>query len=509
MELMIQDLALGKTTPVGVTVKPDGTFNRRFYLPTAQRVGLDLGEIEVSPDVYLEPGNDLEVVIDYDKLMDRKAQRKRNDDAFSFGGSLGALNAEIMGAPGRQINPYTIDNALSAHEAKPLIIHKTDSLGALNEAYIASAGISPKAAQLIRTNLTSQKIQALMERAEVIDPSDKISEDYYADFLREAYSADPTILCAKETGLLLNRLAFSKILPEKRIVVDVAEYRRMLARLVEMGLEYTDEELEYINAYGGPEVTDSVQEASLMGTIFNANAITAAAERIGKGDEVRRILFIEPEYKPFSRHPETNAQLARRMAGTEQEPLLWQFAAVANSGRYVDLSELLAPEEGITDSYLIDRIMEASKPKPQTWKLPATEGGALMSQLIEPYRGKYLLVDFWDIFCGPCRQGIESNAEMRAKHRGNPGFGILFLASEKGSPLTRYEAYVAEHLKDEDVKRLPEEQMIQLRELFEFNAIPRYVLFTPEGEVLNSNYSTWEFWDFLKEKGIIGGDTDN
>lgn len=57
--------------------------------------------------------------------------------------------------------------------------------------------------------------------------------------------------------------------------------------------------------------------------------------------------------------------------------------------------------------------------------------------------------------------------------------------------------------------RLPEDQMILLRELFEFNGIPRYILFNPESEVVNSNSSPYDFWELLKVKGIIDESGDN
>ena len=51
--------------------------------------------------------------------------------------------------------------------------------------------------------------------------------------------------------------------------------------------------------------------------------------------------------------------------------------------------------------------------------------------------------------------------------------------------------------------------MILLRELFEFNGIPRYVLFNPEGEVIDSNYDTYKFWELLKREGIIDESGNN
>ena len=56
LQLTVNDLALGRTTPIALPVKPDGSFGRRFLLPMAQLTYItDGGPNKI--DVYLEPNN--------------------------------------------------------------------------------------------------------------------------------------------------------------------------------------------------------------------------------------------------------------------------------------------------------------------------------------------------------------------------------------------------------------------------------------------------------------------
>ncbi len=93
MELVINDEAIGHTLPTAIPVKPDGSFSRRFFLPMAQTPTFKVKDYRMCFNVYLEPGNDLEVLIDYDKLLESKV------NAATFGGSLGVLNNELIACP--------------------------------------------------------------------------------------------------------------------------------------------------------------------------------------------------------------------------------------------------------------------------------------------------------------------------------------------------------------------------------------------------------------------------
>lgn len=507
MMLDLKDDALGKSIPVAFPVEDDGSFSQRFYLPMAQLADFLIKGYDMAFDVYLEPHNDLEILIDYDRMVEQAATGASIASAVTFGGSLGKLNNEINGCGTSVRHISQTLSGMSPEEAKQRINSNYASAVSGIDTYIADKKISSKAAGILRNTALAQRTEDLLNYADYHSPVKILPEDFYADFLKEIFSADSTILSA-QPYFLLNRLAFSNVLPETRMDIHVNRWRHILDVANEAGLEFTDEEKQMVANVANLESPDSIQDCLTRDFYIGLIAIQRAAERVDKVDYLAENETIQPFN---SQKTESNRQFIQRLSGSDELPLLWQFAVTAANG-HDDLTNLvknMGSVHGITNQYLIDHVTEAAKPKPGVRKLPDTQAGVFMRNIIEPYRGKYLLIDFWDIYCGPCRAGIEDNQARRELHRGNPGFAILFIATEKGSPIDKYNAYVGKHLKGENLLRLPEEQMILLRELFEFNGIPRYILFNPDGEIVSSDYSTHEFWELLKEKGIINESEDN
>lgn len=502
MQLVIEDIAVGRTTPIALPIKPDGSFGRRFLLPMAQLtyISADRGNYF---DVYLEPHNDIEVQIDYDKWVGRQP------DALTFGGSLGKINAEINACPVKSSVFFCVlDPNTDPWEAKRTILAQHEAEAGKVEAYIRDNNVSAKAAQIMRNSALVEKAADLFTLADQHYSGPLLPEDFYLDFLSEALRADSTILAAG-SFVFLNRLGFSRVLPAYRYDVNVSLLRPAVDFFAENGIELTDDDRALIRNVADIESPDSIQECTFMDLINMQISLIEGARRGNKEQEYMDRKFFDG--KTFTKKDENNNEFIRRVCDADELPLIWQFAVTAREARNnpEDFLPEITSKYEITNQYLIDRVTDAATPKPGAWKLPDSEAGQLMQQLIEPYRGKYLLVDFWDITCGPCRAKIEANKERRERHVGNPGFAFLFLASEKGSPLDLYNAYVEKNLKNEHVRRLSEDQMMLLRELFEFNAIPRCVLFNPEGEVVNSDSNNYDFWELLKEKGIIDESEDN
>ena len=126
-----------------------------------------------------------------------------------------------------------------------------------------------------------------------------------------------------------------------------------------------------------------------------------------------------------------------------------------------------------------------------------------LQQLIAPYRGKYLYVDFWDLYCGPCRTEIQNSVDFRAKYKDSPDFAFLFLASESGSPRDGWEKYCKEYMPHNVSLRLPQLQRDLLGELLNFTSIPFGVIFDREGRIVETNCVLWQFQQLLREKSLI------
>ncbi len=123
----------------------------------------------------------------------------------------------------------------------------------------------------------------------------------------------------------------------------------------------------------------------------------------------------------------------------------------------------------------------------------------MIRDIIAPYAGKILLLDFWGTNCGQCIVDIKNSTETRAKNLNHPDFKIIYISSDD-SPESRYNSFVEKYLADETCFRIPQSDYHLLRDLFNFAGIPRYVLISRDGnKVLDSDLFYHDLKSILKK----------
>lgn len=130
------------------------------------------------------------------------------------------------------------------------------------------------------------------------------------------------------------------------------------------------------------------------------------------------------------------------------------------------------------------------------------EAGRIMRDIIEPHKGKLLIIDFWGTGCGPCRKNIEASREFRDKHRNHPDFKLIFITGEDDSPRASYDKYVEKHLQGETCHYLSATDISRLRELFGMSAIPHYILIDRSGKVANDSFNFYSVQEALLKEGV-------
>ena len=133
------------------------------------------------------------------------------------------------------------------------------------------------------------------------------------------------------------------------------------------------------------------------------------------------------------------------------------------------------------------------------YDLPAGEATDIFRRLVDPFRGKWVYVDFWDIGCGPCKKGIESSVALRKKIAGMENLELVFITGDRSTPPQVYKEYVDKFLAEETSYLIPEAESILLRQLFNFNAIPHNELVDPDGRMVRGkSLPRLESPDFLE-----------
>ena len=116
-----------------------------------------------------------------------------------------------------------------------------------------------------------------------------------------------------------------------------------------------------------------------------------------------------------------------------------------------------------------------------------SDGEKILRKLIEPYKGKTILLDIWGTWCSPCKEGLKHSQEEYERLK---DYDIVYLYLANSSPDETWKNVIKEYevLGDNVVHyNLPQDQQQAIENFIGITGYPTYRLIDGEGNVLDVN----------------------
>lgn len=514
--------------PVVIEIHPDGRFEANVPLIHPLHSYFILNEQWLP--FYLEPGQTLAVILQWEDFL--VAERERSENRIFkdivYKGKLAKVNKDLLGFDLSRMKYKHFKERLTtsspeAFKKEQLDIQK-NNFNKLS-AYIEVNTISPKAATLLKGKILLRSGTRLFDfvanrkyarRKDSLNETLKIpAPDNYYNFLKDMPLNEQSLLALNSFRTFVNRFEFSDpfgVVPTELFSAEPEV--SVLEFFEEIGVSLTEEEKE-LHTFNGDiknyvefnkkrriffKKYKSEMDSYREKYVWPLQALKGSLERWRLKDsvltnklglknnlvyDVTKIRTQKFSLERFNRNG-ANIYWNKIQATIENE-----FLKKEGNRIFREVFPKIKENTGLDNSKMSAVVIERN-----SVPLPEGKAARIFKEIVEPYQGKILFVDFWATTCGPCVGTIKRMKEVREKYKDHKDFEFVFITGERISPQPSYDKFVKEQ-ELENIHRISVDDYLYLRQLFKFNGIPQYIVIGKNGNLINGDFRMYNFHDEL------------
>jgi thiol-disulfide isomerase/thioredoxin len=272
--------------------------------------------------------------------------------------------------------------------------------------------------------------------------------------------------------------------------------------------------------FDNPLMLSSSNYSHLLNRVQYATPVRNFVYKTGASEDEEEVMFYEATTENEVKRMQLSYEGWRQLMGCDHDNLIAQISAHKDfmtsfndwrqNGWIDDLTPIFANR--YTNAYIRQKTEQYYERKMAQKELstPLPENNVaadLIRSISAKYPGRYLMIDFWGMGCGPCRSAIQSSKDLRTKIAKRDDIKLVFIAEERiAGGSDAYKNYVAEWLADEETICITNAEFARMQELFQFNGIPHYETFTPDCRRVRDDLRFNGYYNFdmylkeLKEK---------
>ncbi|MGK9121098.1 TlpA family protein disulfide reductase [Olivibacter jilunii] len=494
-----------------IRIQPDGKFEANFLLSYPSRILVTFRDKSFS--IYLEPGQTLALAID--DFSDDESVTAEN---VRFFGPTSKINKELVALRGQTLNLASLKEGARTIKPERFLARQLkrwdEDILAIDEK-MKGKGFDDRTKKIAKNEVILSHViyiyNYMLERDRIAKEdstnqicSNAISDDFY-DFLTKVPLNDYTLLTTYNFSTFINKFESNAPLNLKSIMVALRQKPKksfteyLFGELNNEPRKEDREYLEILEKFRSEQLTKEQKVSILKDAESKRRAFEDFYQEQFINYQLKYIDNLHVYDVPESlKNWERQDEILNRKYGLDNtfvyqlvkvRDLKFIFTNLTKDDAETFLNsvqkKLNAAVLQVTSESLFKKAYLTSNN--QGYKLPNDENTAVLRKITDKFLGKKILIDFWGTFCAPCVENIQSSKALREKYKDSNRFEFVYITSEEESPEDRYVAFIKSQQLT-NTYRLSGDDYRRLQDLFKFNAIPRYVLVSESGTVINDDF---------------------